>query len=56
MKLRRAAAGRSQASVIAITERLKLTDVATLDLCHFTLVRPKHTRARDRPYGCGRLR
>jgi uncharacterized protein len=33
------------AAVIAIAERLKLTDVATLDHRHFTVVRPRHTRA-----------
>jgi uncharacterized protein len=32
------------ASLIAIAERLKLTDVATLDRRHFTIVRPKHAR------------
>lgn len=37
--------GAVDASVIAIAERLKLTDVATLDRRHFTVVRPKHTTA-----------
>lgn len=32
--------GTTDASVIAIAERLKLTDVATLDRRHFTVVRP----------------
>jgi hypothetical protein len=32
-------------SVIAVAERLNLTDVATLDLRHFTVVRPKRTAA-----------
>jgi len=37
--------GAVDASVIAVAERLNLTDVATLDLRHFTVVRPKHTAA-----------
>src|SRR5258708_11819570 len=37
--------GAVDASVIAIAARLKLTDVATLDRRHFTVVRPKHTKA-----------
>lgn len=37
--------GAVDASVIAVAERLKLTDVATLDRRHFTVVRPKHTTA-----------
>jgi uncharacterized protein len=37
--------GAVDASVIAIAERLKLTDVATLDRRHFTVVRPKHAKA-----------
>ena len=37
--------GAVDASVIAVAERLKLTDVATLDLRHFTVVRPQHTAA-----------
>jgi len=37
--------GAVDASVIAVAERLKLTDVATLDRRHFTVVRPKHTAA-----------
>ena len=32
----------TDASVIALAERLKLTDVATLDRRHFTVVRPAH--------------
>jgi predicted nucleic acid-binding protein len=34
--------GTTDASVIAIAERLKLTEVATLDRRHFTVVRPVH--------------
>jgi predicted nucleic acid-binding protein len=34
--------GTTDASVIAIAERLKLTEVATLDQRHFTVVRPAH--------------
>lgn len=30
------------ASVIAVAERLRLADVATLDRRHFTIVRPGH--------------
>jgi uncharacterized protein len=37
--------GAVDASVIAVAERLKLTDVATLDRRHFTVVRPNHTTA-----------
>lgn len=37
--------GAADASVIAVAERLKLTDVATLDRRHFTVVRPTHTAA-----------
>lgn len=34
--------GTTDASVIAIAERFKLTDVASLDRRHFTVVRPSH--------------
>jgi predicted nucleic acid-binding protein len=37
--------GTTDASVVAIAERLGLTDVATLDRHHFTVVRPKHADA-----------
>jgi predicted nucleic acid-binding protein len=37
--------GAVDASVLAIAERLKLTDVATLDRRHFTILRPRHTHA-----------
>ena len=37
--------GTTDASVIAIAERLGLTDVATLDRRHFTVVRPSHVAA-----------
>ena len=37
--------GAVDASVIAVAERLQLTDVATLDRRHFTVVRPNHTTA-----------
>lgn len=33
------------AAVIAIAERLELTEVATVDRKHFTIVRPRHTPA-----------
>jgi hypothetical protein len=33
------------ASVIALTERLGLHENATLDHRHFSVVRPRHTRA-----------
>jgi uncharacterized protein len=33
------------AAVIAIAERLQLTEIATLDQRHFAVVRPSHTRA-----------
>jgi predicted nucleic acid-binding protein len=37
--------GAADASVIAIAERLKLPEVATLDRRHFTVVRPSHVNA-----------
>lgn len=37
--------GTVDASVIACTERLGVTEVATLDRRHFTAVRPKHVGA-----------
>jgi predicted nucleic acid-binding protein len=37
--------GTTDASVVAVAERLKLTDVATLDRRHFTVVRPNHVSA-----------
>jgi uncharacterized protein len=37
--------GTTDASVVAIAERLDLTEVATLDRSHFTVVRPKHVDA-----------
>lgn len=37
--------GTSDASVIALAERLNEHEVATLDLRHFTVVRPRHVRA-----------
>ena len=33
------------AAVITIAERLRLTEIATLDRRHFTVVRPRHTAA-----------
>lgn len=33
------------AAVIALAERLQLTEIATLDHRHFAVVRPSHTRA-----------
>jgi hypothetical protein len=37
--------GTTDASVVAVAERLKLTEVATLDRRHFTVVRPVHVNA-----------
>lgn len=37
--------GAADASVIAVAERLKVTEVATLDRRHFTVVRPSHVDA-----------
>jgi uncharacterized protein len=37
--------GAVDGSVIAAAERLAITDVATLDRRHFTVVRPRHTPA-----------
>jgi predicted nucleic acid-binding protein len=34
--------GTTDASVIAVTERLRLTEVGTLDRRHFSVVRPAH--------------
>jgi hypothetical protein len=37
--------GTTDASVIAVAEQLELTEVATLDRRHFTVVRPNHVDA-----------
>jgi predicted nucleic acid-binding protein len=37
--------GTTDASVVAVAERLGLTDVATLARRHFTVVRPRHVDA-----------
>ena len=37
--------GGTDASVIALAERLEITDVATLDVRHFRVVRPNHVTA-----------
>jgi predicted nucleic acid-binding protein len=37
--------GAVDASVIAVAERLRISEVATLDRRHFTVVRPNHTSA-----------
>lgn len=37
--------GTTDASVIALAERLNITEVATLDRRHFTVVRPRHVQA-----------
>jgi predicted nucleic acid-binding protein len=37
--------GTTHASVITVAERLKLTDIATLDRRHFTVVRPSHVNS-----------
>lgn len=37
--------GATDASVVAVAERLKLTEVATLDRRHFTVIRPDHVSA-----------
>lgn len=37
--------GTSDAAVIAVAERLDVDEVATLDLRHFTVVRPRHVKA-----------
>lgn len=37
--------GTTDASVVAVAERLKITDVATLDRRHFAVVRPNHVDA-----------
>ena len=37
--------GTTDATVIAVCERLGLTEVASLDRRHLTVVRPRHVRA-----------
>ena len=37
--------GTTDAAVVAVAERLKVIDVATLDRRHFTVVRPNHVDA-----------
>lgn len=37
--------GTSDAAVFALAERLDVPEVATLDLRHFTVVRPRHVKA-----------
>lgn len=37
--------GTTDATVIAACERLGLTEVASLDRRHFTVVRPRHVKA-----------
>jgi predicted nucleic acid-binding protein len=37
--------GTTDAAVITIAERLDITEIATLDRRHFTVVRPRHTTA-----------
>jgi hypothetical protein len=37
--------GTTDGTVIAVCERLGLTEVASLDRRHFTVVRPRHVKA-----------
>lgn len=37
--------GTIDASVVAIAERLEVTEIATLDRRHFSVVRPRHISA-----------
>ncbi|WP_415108107.1 hypothetical protein [Micropruina sp.] len=37
--------GTTDASVVALAERLGITEIATLDRRHFTVVRPRHAGA-----------
>lgn len=37
--------GTTDASVVAVSERLGITEIATLDRRHFSVVRPRHVRA-----------
>jgi uncharacterized protein len=37
--------GAVDASLVAVAERLGITEIATLDLRHFTIVRPRHADA-----------
>lgn len=37
--------GTTDAAVVALAERFAVTELATLDRRHFTVVRPRHTAA-----------
>ncbi|MGW4640423.1 type II toxin-antitoxin system VapC family toxin [Sphaerisporangium sp. NPDC004334] len=37
--------GAADASVVAVAERMRITEVATIDVRHFSVVRPVHTPA-----------
>lgn len=37
--------GTADASVVTVAERLEITEVATVDRRHFSVVRPRHTAA-----------
>jgi hypothetical protein len=37
--------GTTDASVVAVAERLGVSEIATLDRRHFTVVRPRHVKA-----------
>ncbi|GII85333.1 pilus biogenesis protein [Sphaerisporangium siamense] len=37
--------GAADASVVAVAERMRVTEVATVDVRHFSVVRPVHTHA-----------
>lgn len=39
--------GTVDASVVAVAERLKVKDIATLDRTHFSVVRPRHVGTFD---------
>jgi uncharacterized protein len=37
--------GTTDACIVALAERLNITEIVTLDLRHFNVVRPRHTQA-----------
>jgi predicted nucleic acid-binding protein len=39
--------GTTDAAVVAVAERLGITEIATLDRRHFLAVRPRHTKGFD---------
>ena len=46
-RLRRFPLGTTDSAVVAVAERLGITDIATLDRGHFNAVRPRHAGGFD---------